>query len=112
MTVARVVPAADADGAALLASVRAALEPVLPFFERHIVHQSADMDPALPHPLFAPHEDAHPVGLRPVSETSERVLFASAAVYPGFGLEGALLAARGCADQALSLSGRRTVTAT
>lgn len=112
MTVARVVPAGATDAAALLASVRSALEPVLPFFDRHIVHQSADMDPALPHPLFAPHEDAHPVGLRPVSETHERALFASAAVYPGFGLEGSLLAARGCADHAVSLSGRRTVTAT
>jgi phytoene dehydrogenase-like protein len=112
MTVARVVPAGDSDGDALLASVRSALEPVLPFFEHHIVHQSADMDPALPHPLFAPHEDAHPVGLRPVSETHERALFASAAVYPGFGIEGAFLAARGCFDQAVSLSGKRTVTAT
>jgi phytoene dehydrogenase-like protein len=112
MTVARVVPAADSDADALLASVRSALEPVLPFFEKHIVHQSADMDPALPHPLFAPHEDAHPVGLRPVSAVHERALFASAAVYPGFGIEGSFLAARGCLAQAVSLSGKRTVTAT
>ena len=44
LTVARVVPVSDAGGAELLALVRRALEPVLPFFDRHILHQAADLD--------------------------------------------------------------------
>ena len=112
LTVARVVPFSDSDGDGLLALARAALEPVLPFFDRHILHQAADLDSPQAHPLFAPREDGEPVGLRPISETHERALFASSAAYPGFGLEGAFVAARACADQALALSGRRTVTAT
>ena len=111
LTVARVVPAGEQDGAKLLADVRAALEPVLPFFDRHTVLQQADLDPPLPHPIFAPREDGEPVGLRPQSEAHERALFASAAVYPGFGLEGQLIAARACADAALVLSGRKQVAA-
>ncbi len=113
LTVARVTDAAYADGTALLDSVRAALEPVLPFFDRHIVHQAADLSPALAHPILKPNaETAEPVGLRPISESSERVLFASASVYPGFGLEGQVLAARAAAEQALALSGRKPVSAT
>jgi phytoene dehydrogenase-like protein len=113
LTVARVTEASFADGAALLDSVRAALEPVLPFFDRHIVHQSADLSPALSHPILKPdNETGEPVGLRPISDSSERVLFASAAVYPGFGLEGQVLAARAAAEQALALSGRKSVSAT
>jgi hypothetical protein len=112
LTVARVAPKGDTDGPALLALVRSALEPVLPFFERHVLHQSADMDPAESHPLFAPSEDGEPLGLRPISRTHERVLFASAGAYPGFGLEGSLVAARACAAHAYELSGRRSVQAT
>jgi hypothetical protein len=112
LTVARVAPKGESDGPALLALVRSALEPVLPFFERHVLHQSADMDPAASHPLFAPSEDGEPLGLRPISRTHERVLFASAGAYPGFGLEGSLVAARACAAHAHELSGRRSVQAT
>lgn len=111
LTVARVVDVREADGPRLLAEVRAALEPVLPFFDRHIVHQIADLDAPLPHPLFAPREDGEALGLRPQSEAHDRALFASAGVYPGFGLEGQLIAARACAATALVLSGRKQVAA-
>ncbi len=113
LTVARVTEATYSDGPSLLASVRAALEPVLPFFDRHIVHQSADLAPALSHTILKPDaETAEPIGLRVISESNERILFASASVYPGFGLEGQVLAARAAADQALALSGRKSVSAT
>jgi hypothetical protein len=85
---------------------------VLPFFDRHVVHQGADLNPAQPHLILAPHEDAEPIGLRPLSDAHERVLFASCATYPGFGLEGQILAARAAAGQALQLSGRKSVSAT
>lgn len=111
LTVARVSDAGFSDEPGLLASVRAALEPVLPFFDRHIVHQSADLNPPQSHPILRPHDDAEPIGLRPLSDAHERVLFASAATYPGFGLEGQILAARAAADQALALSGRKSVSA-
>jgi hypothetical protein len=39
-------------------------------------------------------------------------MFASDAVYPGFGIEGSILGARAAAEKALALSGRRKVTAT
>ena len=112
VTVARVSDAGFSDAEGLLQSVRAALEPVLPFFDKHIVHQSADLNPVGGHPLLRPHDDGEPIGLRPVSNTHERVLFASAATYPGFGLEGQILAARAAADQAQALSGRKSVSAT
>ena len=111
LTVARVSDAGFSDEQGLLNSVRAALAPVLPFFDRHIVHQSADLNPPLSHPILRPHDDAEPIGLRPISEAHDRVLFASAATYPGFGLEGQILAARAAADQALAISGRKTVSA-
>ena len=111
LTVARVSDAGFSDAEGLLASVRAALEPVLPFFDRHIVHQSADLNPLQGHPILRPHDDAEAIGLRPISQAHERVLFASAATYPGFGLEGQILAARAAADQALALSGRKSVSA-
>jgi hypothetical protein len=112
LTVARVADAGFSDEPGLLASVRTALEPVLPFFDRHIVHQSADLNPLQPWPILRPHEDADPIGLRPISDAHERVLFASCATYPGFGLEGQILAARAAAGQALLLSGRKSVSAT
>ena len=113
LTVARVTDASYSDEGSLLDSVRAALEPVLPFFERHIVHQAADLLPTLAHSILKPDaERAEPIGLRPISEWSDRVLFASALVFPGFGLEGQVLAARAAADQALALSGRKKVSAT
>lgn len=112
LTVAQVVPigeTGDAAAAKLLESVRSALEPVLPFFERHILHQSADLH-AL-HKILAPSPEGEPVGLRPDSDTHPRALFASNAVYPGFGLEGQLVAARTCANAAMELSGRKQVAA-
>jgi hypothetical protein len=112
LTVGRVSDAGFSDAEGLLQSVRAALEPVLPFFDRHIVHQSADVNPVQGHLLLRPHDDGEPIGLRPLSEAHERVLFASASTYPGFGLEGQILAARGAADKALALSGRKSVSAT
>jgi hypothetical protein len=111
LTVARVSDAGFSDEQGLLASVRAALEPVLPFFDRHIVHQSADLNPSQTHLILRPHEDAEPIGLRPLSAAHDRVLFASAATYPGFGLEGQILAGRAAAEQALVLSGRKSVSA-
>ena len=111
LTVARISDAGFSDEEALLQSVRGALEPVLPFFERHIVHQSADVNVPQAHTILRQHEDAEPIGLRPNSEAHERLLFASAATYPGFGLEGQILAARAAAEQALALSGRKTVSA-
>lgn len=112
LTVARVSDAGFSDAEGLLALVRTALEQVLPFFDRHIVHQAADLDPLQPHPILMAHEDAEVIGLRPISAAHERVLFASTATYPGFGLEGQILAARAAAAQALSLSGRKSVSAT
>jgi hypothetical protein len=113
MTVARVAPAeAPPKPDELLAQVREALEPVLPFFERHVLHQSADVSPALAHTVLQPSEQVEPIGLRPDSEAHERALFASDAVYPGFGLEGSILGARAAADKALELSGRKQVSAT
>lgn len=112
LTVARVSEAGYDDAASLLGSVKSALEPVLPFFDRHIVHESVDLNPAHAHPVLKPHDDAEPIGLRPLSEAHDRVLFASAAVYPGFGLEGSFLGARAAADQALALTGRKKVSAT
>src|SRR5207248_3176797 len=44
LTLCRTVDPADTDGAALIASARKALEPVLPFFDRHIVHETFDLD--------------------------------------------------------------------
>jgi hypothetical protein len=112
LTVARVSDAGFSDAEGLLQSIRGALEPVLPFFERHIVHQAADVNPLQPHPILRAPDDAEPIGLRPVSDAHERVLFASSATYPGFGLEGQILAARAAAGQALILSGRKSVSAT
>ncbi len=113
LTVARVSDVATPpDAAELLASVRAALEPVLPFFERHILHQSADVLPQQPHAVLRPNAEGEPIGLRPDAEAHDRVLFASDAVYPGFGLEGSILGARAATDKALVLSGRKQVSAT
>jgi hypothetical protein len=112
LTVARISDAAFSDAEGLLTSIKAALEQVLPFFERHVVHQAADLSPLQPHSVLRGHEDAEAIGLRPISEAHERVLFASSATYPGFGIEGQILAARAAADQALSLSGRKSVSAT
>jgi len=112
LTVARVTEVDFEDGAGFLKSVRAALEPVLPFFERHILHELADVSPAAGHRILKPHEDADPIGLRPATDAHDRVMFASAATYPGFGLEGQLLAARAAADQALALSGKKKISAT
>jgi hypothetical protein len=92
--------------------MRATLEPIFPFFDRHLVHQVADVNPAQPHPILRAPEGNEPIGLRPISESNEHVLFASAATYPGFGLEGQILAGRAAAGQALALSGRKTVSAT
>ena len=114
LSVARIVEARFADAPGLLSSVREALEPVLPFFERHIVHQAADLEALHGERILKPHEGLHsePIGLRPVSAAHDRVLYASREVYPGFGLEGSLLAARACAAQALEISGRKQISAT
>jgi hypothetical protein len=112
LTVARIADAGFSDEVSLVSSIRAALEPVLPFFDRHVVHQAGDPNPAQPHLILLAQENAESVGLRPISEASERLLFASGATYPGFGLEGQLLAARAASGQALALSGRKTVSAT
>ena len=112
LTVARVSDAGFSDEQGLLTSIRGALEPIFPFFERHVVHQSADANPAQPHSILRPLDNGDPVGLRPFSEADEHVVFASAATYPGFGLEGQILAARAAAGRALALSGRKTVSAT
>ena len=114
LTVARIVDAGFADAKSLISSVREAMEPVLPFFERHIVHESADLEALHGERSLKPHEGLHsePIGLRPISGAHDRVLFASREVYPGFGLEGSLLAARACAAQALEISGRKQVSAT
>jgi phytoene dehydrogenase-like protein len=114
LTFCRPVDAADLDGPRLLSAARKALDPVLPFFERHIVHETADLEPLQGQRLLRPHEGIHsePIGVRAVSDAHERVVFASREVYPGFGLEGSLLAARACAGHALELSGRKQVAAT
>jgi hypothetical protein len=112
LTVARATEVDFDDGPGLLEIVKNALEPVLPFFDRHVLHAFADVSPAQGHPILKPHEDAEPIGLRPISEATDRVLFASAATYPSFGLEGQFLAARAAAGQALALSGRKKVSAT
>ena len=52
------------------------------------------------------------LAMRAVSENHERILFASREVYPGFGLEGSILAARAATEHALELSGRKQVAAT
>ena len=114
LTFCRAIDVADNDGPALIAAARRALDPVLPFFDRHIVHETVDLDPLQGQRLLRPHEGIHsePIGVRAVSEAHERVVFASREVYPGFGLEGSLLAARACAGHALELSGRKQVAAT
>jgi hypothetical protein len=114
LTVARVVDADFADAPGLLSAVRAALEPVLPFFERHILHEAADLTPLHGQRILKPHEGLHsePLGLRPTSAAHGHVLFASREVYPGFGLEGSILAARACTAEALDLSGRKQISAT
>lgn len=111
LTVARISDAGFSDEQGLLQSVRAALEPVLPFFDRHVVHQAADLNPPQSHAILRPHDDVEPIGLRPISEAHDRVFFASSATYPGFGLEGQMLAARAASGHALALSGRKTVSA-
>jgi hypothetical protein len=112
LTVARVSDASYADADGLLESTRAALEPILPFFDRHVVHQASDVSPLQAHLILRVPDDGELVGLRPVSAADDHVVFASAATYPGFGLEGQFLAARAAAGQALALSGRKTVSAT
>ncbi|MFL5438373.1 MAG: hypothetical protein ACJ79W_04370 [Myxococcales bacterium] len=114
LTFCRAVDVDDTDGAGFLAGARRALEPVLPFFEKHIVHEAADLDPHQGQRLLRPHEGMHsePIGLRPVSASHDRVAFASREVYPGFGLEGSMLAARASAGHALELTGRKQITAT
>jgi hypothetical protein len=114
LTFCRAIDNDDTDGAGFLAGARRALEPVLPFFEKHIVHEAADLDPHQGQRLLRPHEGMHsePIGLRPVSGSHDRVAFASREVYPGFGLEGSMLAARACAGHALELTGRKQITAT
>ncbi|HZX65015.1 MAG TPA: hypothetical protein VFE76_06450, partial [Myxococcales bacterium] len=76
--------------------------------------EAADLDPHQGQRLLRPHEGMHsePIGLRPVSGSHDRVAFASREVYPGFGLEGSMLAARACAGHALELTGRKQITAT
>ena len=111
LTVARISDAGFSDEEGLLASVRAALEPVLPFFDRHILHQATDLNPLQAHPILRPHDDAEAIGLRPHSAAHDRVLFASSSTYPGFGLEGQIVAARAAAEQARALSGRKSVSA-
>jgi len=114
LTFCRAVDAADLDGSRLLSAARKALDLVLPFFERHIVHETADLDPLQGQRLLRPHEGIHsePIGVRAVSDAHERVVFASREVYPGFGLEGSLLAARACAGHAIEMTGRKQVAAT
>jgi hypothetical protein len=112
LTVARVLGGEEPTADEMLASVRAALEPVLPFFDRHILHQSADVRPLQPHVVLKPGAEGEPIGLRPDADAHDRVVFASDAVYPGFGLEGSVLGARAAADKALVLSGRKQVSAT
>jgi phytoene dehydrogenase-like protein len=114
LTFCRSIDVGDSDGPALIASARKALEAILPFFDKHIVHEAADLDPQHGQRLLRPHEGIHsePIGVRPVSDAHERVSFASQEVYPGFGLEGSLLAARACAGHALELIGRKQVAAT
>jgi hypothetical protein len=112
LTVARISDAGFSDQQGLLNSIRGALEPILPFFDRHLIHQSADLDPLQPHTILRSDDGVDPIGLRPFSEAHERVLFASSATYPGFGLEGQMLAARAVAEQAHAISGRKTVSAT
>ena len=112
LTVARISDAGFSDAEGLLATVRATLEPIFPFFDRHLVHQTADVNPAQPHPILRAPDGNDPIGLRPISAASDHVLFASSATYPGFGLEGQILAGRAAAGQALALSGRKTVSAT
>ena len=109
VTAARISDAGFTDSQGLLEAVRGALEQVLPFFDRHILHQAADLSPSQPHVVFRPHDDGEPLGLRPVPDAHERILFASAATYPGFGLEGQLLAARAASDRAAALSGRKEI---
>jgi hypothetical protein len=110
----RPIEAQSMDGSGFLASARKALEAVLPFFERHIVHETTDLDPQHGQRLLRPHEGLHsePIGVRPISGAHERVVFASREVYPGFGLEGSMLAARACAGHAAELSGKKEIQAT
>ena len=113
LTVARVADeGALPDPQALLDEVRAALLPVLPFFDRHVLHQAADVSPPQQHLILQAGVDGEPVGLRPEADAHDRVMFASQAVYPAFGLEGQILGARAAAEKALLLSGRKKVAAT
>ena len=96
---------------AFLKAVREALTPVLPFFDRHILVEAADLQPMLSHTILRPPVDGQPIGLRPDSEAHERALFASDAVFPGFGLEGSILGAKAASEKALDLSGRKKVSA-
>ena len=112
LTVAQVAPAdAPPTQEAFLKTVKEALSPVLPFFDRHILLEAADVAPQLSHTVLRPPVDGQPIGLRPDSEAHERALFASDAVYPGFGLEGSIFGAKAASEKALDLSGRKKVSA-
>ena len=112
LSVARIVDAGFSDEVSPVGSIRAALEPGAPLLRpaRGPPGRRPEPCPAALHPARPGKRGVG--GLRPISEASERLLFASGATYPGFGLEGQLLAARAASVQALALSGRKTVSAT
>ena len=111
---------ADAGRAGLEAAATALREAVadaIPFFERHLVAESAPLvaapdrpDLSAVHPLYASDED-EPLGLAglPVRSAWKNVFFAGREVIPGLGVEGEFYAGIQAAAHVAQLLGRKDV---
>jgi phytoene dehydrogenase-like protein len=99
------------------AAIREAVADAIPFFERHLVTESAPLlaDPSraeLPpvHPLYESDlEDRLGVAAQPVRGPWKNVIFAGREVIPGLGLEGEFYAGIQAAGHVAALLGRKDV---
>jgi len=114
LTVARVADAGFSDAEACWPASAPRWSRSVPSSTGTSCTRRADVNPAQPHPILRAPEGNDPVGLRPsLGETDEhRPVRLASSTYPGFGLEGQILAGGRAAGQALALSGRKTVSAT
>ena len=113
------VPAGGEDGVLrpAAAAIREAVADAIPFFERHLVAESAPLlaDPsraALPpvHPLYETDlEDRLGVAALPVRGAWKNVFFAGREVVPGLGLEGEFYAGIQAAGHVAAMLGRKDV---
>jgi hypothetical protein len=108
--------AASAGLEAAATAIREAVADAIPFFERHLVAESAPLlvrgpdGPPAEHPLYAPAEGAAlGVGGLPVRSAWKNVFFAGREVIPGLGVEGEFYAGIQAAAHVAQLLGRKDV---